>query len=419
MYLTNDKLLSSGIFFLALLFFLGLAAGPFPVRVSGILLDRVLSALVFVALLLACLRQSSYKGGLFTQVLGLYFLFLLPSVILAEDIGYSVDRFVIDLGYGALFYLFISSREIRVTEIRWAALFGLLIIELVTVYLYNFSDYSDNVRFALSSDYEALAQYGNSVDSESVDPNTTAIGMVLTFLCAFPLLLETGGWKVKALLLVTFSLLIYSLLVLSSRTAIVAIILSMLVFFFHALSLKRSVKKYFVRYLSAVILAVGFMLYFVVDADLVERAIGRFFEGVVESESQSSGRLDLIETAFGCYFSSVQSILFGCGYSWSNPHNEFIKNLTNSGFFAAVLYVVWVFLFYVLARKRARQLSGTALLVDATFIPLLFSLMTYGHTKTFWAGLAIVWIAVIAKNDIRNVFSVPCQGGRATARSSR
>lgn len=379
---------------IALPFFLLLAAGPFPLMVFGLLVDHIISALALGAVALQCILQPMKLRTTIGWCVALYLLVLLPSVLRSPELGSALDQYKKTFGYAALFFLFLAMRRPYVREIRIVSLVAFFGIGALIIYLYNFSDYARVVRFALSADYDRLTTYGPGLEAGNVDPNMTAFGMVLTFLCAFPLMLVQDKRGLNYLAALAVPVLVYVSAILMSRTAILCVALAAVLYVGRELTSRFS-RTFVVRRLSArsvvVLAGVGITLYLLLEQDVVQATLRRF-EGIVEQESETTGRLWLMERALNCVLDSVGNVLWGCGYAWSNPHNEFLRDLANSGFFSAASRIALLLTVWLIARRRAAYQFGQSFVVDMTFAVVTVMLLTYGHTKTFWFGLALIWL---------------------------
>jgi hypothetical protein len=379
-------------FWVAFGYFFMLALGPIPVFVAGVSIDRITSALLLCVLLIARLRG---RGDLSTPVIwliGLYSAAVLPSVLASTDTIEALGPYLVALGYALTLALFVSLKVGSENPIRWGALLGLLTAELLTLYLYYSSGYQYDIRFAVSINYDAYAALGNSIESDNIDPNMTAMGMMLCYCCALPVVLQSRHIVVRFISVTALFLMIYCILLLQSRTGLVMIGALAVVVIYHTAATNGLGRTTIPIAWAALLILTGLGLLSLIDIDVLDKAFERF-DNAFENERENLGRLDMLEIGMDCYRTSLQTILLGCGFSWSNPHNEFVRALVNSGPIALVAFCFLVGLTYFYAREAASRKSQSAIYVDAIALPFMLAMLTYGHTKTLWVGLAIVWLS--------------------------
>ena len=303
----------------------------------------------------------------------------------------AIRSFLVDIGYGGMFLLLtmLNVRDWRLC--RYAALAALITAEILLLYLRLFSDYSETVRFAIATDYASLAEFSDD-DRTHADPNATAIGMVLTFLCALPLLFSTTLLRTKVTIVVALVFLIYASTLLLSRTSAVMISLVLLIV---TLSLNRKSGQTYVTSRGGPWIITGVLLVVAMQALIPDGsfdALWTRFTYITEGEAQPTARIDLMKSGLECFLSTPITVVFGCGYGATNPHNEFLRVLANSGALAFFAYCTILLRCYLVARNRARRFLQPVPLVDAIFWPFVVALLTYGHTKLYWVGLALLWL---------------------------
>ena len=149
------------------------------------------------------------------------------------------------------------------------------------------------------------------------------------------------------------------------------------------------------------IVLVGLLLLTMVAffSGLFENIANRFDGGVLAEVDSPDSRIYLIIDGFNIFISSFGTLIFGNGYFLSNPHNEYLRNFIDSGIIAGILHVMLLIYFFKVCRKRALFRMGHSGYVYAVFLPFLFMLGTYGHTKTFWVGLAFTWVVSGIKQE--------------------
>ncbi len=380
-----------GAFATAYLWWLLVATGPVPITLFGGQVDHVVSALAFGVLALAALRNSRPKNKTLVTLVLLYWLTSVPSIFLSSNMPSAIRGFLVDIGYGGMFLLLtmLNVRDWRLC--RYAALAALITAEILLLYLRLFSDYSETVRFAIATDYASLAEFSDD-DRTHADPNATAIGMVLTFLCALPLLFSATLLRTKVTIVAALVLLIYASTLLLSRTSTVMISVVLLIV---TLSLNRKSGQTYVTSRGGPWIITGMLLVVAMQALIPDGsfdALWTRFTYITEGEAQPTARIDLMTLALECFLSTPVTVGFGCGYAATNPHNEFLRVLANSGALAFLVYCAILLRCYLVARNRARRFFRPVPLVEAMFWPFVFALFTYGHTKLYWVGLSLLWL---------------------------
>lgn len=386
---------------LSLPFFLMLATGPFPFEVCGLSLDHLATGCLLVAASLGFLVAPRKKVYRIDILLLAYMISLIPSVILSVDFAQSLERYLISILYAVILSIVMridfGSRGYRAYSL--VSLFVFSIVSLGCIYIYYFSAYSGNVRFALVRDYGNFDVEFYNGASGGVDPNMTAMGLVLLFTFSYQQINRIGNVRIKMLsasfLIVTFFVV---LSIFASRTAFICALIS-----FFPVLLKVLSRKQKRNFLVLVLLMLALMMPFF--DGLFNNMIGRFGGSV--STLADDGRIQLMIEGYDIFMSSAKNILFGYGYFTLNPHNEYLRNFFCSGVVSGILYVSLLVSFYIACRNRAKIGIGHSGYVDALFFPFLFMLATYGHTKTFWVGLAFSRIVSgISGNMVSNALII-------------
>ena len=363
-------------------FFVLIGLGPLPFTILGLLIDHIFTlALSFSIIVSACAYPLRFTS-LSIAVL-IYLLSLVPSVIHAGDLEHSFSRFLITCGYGVtVAILFCRPRQIvRFEYIVRLAQVALLFSSVIILFFYVLSVFSLNERFSIGAGLELALGY---VDFK-VDPNTTSMGLVLLFSLCVPYLTRANNNFLKSAglcLLITLS--IIAIVSLASRTAIIAMLILAIIVF---LNRQSSASKLSDKFLFGFVFFVVFFL-----ADYVSLA-NRFDLNVMQHEANlDTGRFSLIRVAIDEYNQSLWNYLFGMGYAHTNPHNEYLRNFFDSGVFVGFYNVFLLAFVYFSSRKKSICNVGNPYFVDAVALPFFFMLLTYGHTKIYWVGLAFIWL---------------------------
>jgi len=381
------------LFYLPFAFFLAL--GPFPIYFFSISIENISSLLVGIslaALLLSRRSQQNSRKISTNYVLLFFYLSLMPSVLFSSNLDLSASRFFI---FSAYFLLFAISININYSlyfykKIYYISLLSLVIVCLLIIYLYFFSDYSETVRFALASNFDDYANEGQFAESGAVDPNMTAIGLVLTFALCIPGIKTSDNFRFRNFKLVCIScLLLIALWCLQSRTGLIAYSLILVFVHFGKLSKFLTVKVLLFLFVFLIIL-VSFAI--LAAGDTAEYWARFDLKYILQYESEPGGRIDHINRSFSDILTSGKSLILGVGFFTSNPHNEFLRIFRDSGILSGLIFIFFLIIFYLNLKRDAIRLHAKSNFLNASFFPLLFMLTTYGHTKTLWAGLVFSYI---------------------------
>lgn len=370
-------------------FFISLAFGPLPFSIFGINTDYIATGLL-AALLIIALPHKLVIGRVSVNLLMLsYFLSILPSVIESENISISFYRFIISLGYGLILLLAINVRiSLRCYKsVIKIAIFAIYIACFTVIYLYLFSDYSGEIRFLISTDYLDALQ-GIDSSTQTVDPNMTAMGLVMLFSFSLVGILEMIKSKKRFFLIMGISFLItLSIIILQSRTAMLMLLLMMITLLFFD---ERISKNNRIKIMLVLLISIPIVLS-ITGEGIINNIIDRFVN-LEKYESNDTGRIDLISRAYVEYIYNIKNLVIGKGYMLTNPHNEYLRNFFDSGIIGGFFHLGFLFVVISTIFRRSKLNHGHRIYANLTLLPYLFMLFTYGHTKTFWVGIAFSWI---------------------------
>lgn len=377
------------------LFLLFIGTGPIPIKILGMKVDYLIS--MFFLLSIVNLANYRIKINKFLYILVFYCSLILPSVIFSENFIFSLENYFYTLAYAFIAYISTMS---NISLENYSKLYKISIISIVLscsliLFLYSFSDYVGQMRFRIVTNINKSAEDINLL-TESVDPNITAIGLTFLFLFIMPGIIKLKIALKKLVLTSLISLLIFSLLILQSKTAFAMIFLAILMFFI----VKSNIK---INYTYVLLLMATLLPIIVFQSSEFFSIIDRFSNSI-ESESQPTGRIDLITSQFHILLSSYKNILIGNGFMISNPHNEYLKNLFNSGMLGFLGFISLIAFLIFTVTRNSKINHGNTLFAWLMLIPYLFSLGVYGHTKSLWVGAALCLIVSKVKfNDKSNL----------------
>ena len=389
--LNNTQIITNVYKILILPFFLMLALGPYPLKIFGFLIDHIATLLLAIVCFLSLIKNSRKQITSLDMILIVYLFSIVPSIISSKDFDLSFERYIISLGYSAIF---ISITKINFTPANYRLLFytslvSVISISILILSLYFYGNYTLDSRFAVASDYQSLAAEGHSTDSGAVDPNMTAMGMVLLFAFCLPGLISIRNNKTRRHMILLFFIITLMLCVLlNSRTGQISTLIISLIICFSKKSISFADKNWLaINFLILLLLFSAYSLYDIYITSITDRYTDMF-----ENERGENGRIDLLTRAVETFFSTTKNIWAGDGYMIWNPHNVYVEHFVNSGFITGILNLILLSGLYFRCVKIAIKKIGSPVFVNVMMIPFLFMLTTYGHTKTFWVGLAFTWI---------------------------
>ncbi len=393
-----------------LIFFLGylsfIPTGPYPIFLwNGLKLDHLflLATLTFSVLLFPFKWSREI-----TPILGSVLLFLgiaFTSTLVSVNLSVSLKGFIAALFY-ALIALFTSLLVFNyVSFIRKFLFVMAAFAALLILFQYFFFDFGSIGRMALSSIprwHPEFEQLGGTY----VDPNMTAIGLLLCVIIYMPEYLKRRGTFYSILMLpvsffAPFFIIIVACFILLSRTALfsfaVAIIWGSL---YSIITKKRNSWKQIIKKINVIVLfsCLSLFFLFLVEPKRVTSLINRVTrfskDNLTESETQ---RIFYSQQALDTWLNDPKTFTVGNGFFTSNPHNEILRSLSGSGLFG-LLSFLGMFLVFYFKCCHVRPSSGNySFSQNALFAYIFIAIQFYGHTKTMWVALTFLLINYLAE----------------------
>ena len=386
---------------LYLCFFISLCLGPVPLNILSLKIDYIITSALLFFSFFYLKKTLTNKFKITVLLFALYIILIFPSVIWSQNFS----RYAITIIYFTLF-LFISHSVEKSLFIKYRqiALLALMISAVIILYSFFFSGYShEHGRFRLLLDPN-LWKTGDLADilNNSADPNMTAIGlvMVLSFVTE-----DLENLSSKKSVFTQLSIVITTsvcVALLQSRTAFLMLLL------LGALWLAKNRPRTLLRTLFVYSLGI-IATYFVIVSNHVltlyfSSLIDRFLNAIVEAKS-STGRIDYLISDFHYWTESIFNFLLGIGYMNSNPHNEFYRNLTNSGLLVGVFFLIILLVYTRTIHRQIRTTYKNDWGIIYLSYPFFVALSLYGHTKTFWAFLILCQLKVFRIRSGDNTLS--------------
>jgi O-antigen ligase len=360
-----------------------LPTGPYPLYVGGLRIEYVLFALVCgasLALIGSVYRHAKGRYGRVQLYVLAYLAVIGLATALSSDPELSMGALLITLGYAYLMWVIPPLIYRHLNVVRAALLWLAAGTSALLIYLYAALGYGGLQRFTLAD---------SAVRSESdlnyVDPNMTAIGMMMCVVIALPILLgnaDSGRGVRRTVHRVLAVVIVGAALFLESRTAAVSMVVAVVFGIMRAGSgMLRSQTVMRRVFLILAMVSIGAYL----NRGSVLAVLDRMSNLETDTIS-STGRLSLFQDALDGWSSSSKTVIIGNGYFTSNPHNEFLRTLSDDGLVGVTAFIGLLFGIYSLCCRGQRYSADQTLAQNALFAFIITAMMTYGHTKTMWVA---------------------------------
>ena len=297
----------------------------------------------------------------------LYSLCILPSVLMSEQLEASALKYFSFLSYwiAIIFPLYIFKRDIL--SIWYSSIiFGLISATYVIG--------SSLIESGLGLRLQVIGD---------VDGNHLSIGLGVLVILTLRTILNSRGRVLCIVLWLAVLLLLSSIFLLMSRTVLVGLfgggILAFLV------GILTQLRQRDLKLLIAIFFVT--ILFFIFFAEYSSNSLDYLDRRFVEFRFNES-RLTLWQESLKSIsaFSDWRAVFWGMGYFQSNPHNEFLRYLSDSGVFGLFWLLLFLALFYWSKVWSLRKNRIAFAFQNWMFLYLLTYLCTYGHVKTFWVA---------------------------------
>jgi len=364
--------------------------GPFPIYVRGILLAHLIA--VFVAFFsIAFIPAKVEKRVLVLIVCVCVFMFAnFISVAFSSHFDLSLRSFLVTTGFAFVALSVPFVMQYRIPFFRGYIFVTAILVSLLILYLDLILGWGTNIRLALA--WDATGTEGR------VDPNMTAIGLIMSAIIYIPNFLQSRQrkrWEFVRFIgsCAGIILIMSSSFVLWSRTSIVALVLgvfwgvAILLFKFGAGKLfKRIGQGGYITLPKTMILVLSMVLLVWWQWSEVVFIFERLFSAIVD-EQHETGRITLFFQAIDLWLQDINTLFVGVGYFTTNPHNEFLRALSGGGIIGFCAFLLLLSAFYTVCclgrRHGALYLFSQNVLFGYICVAMLF----YGHTKTLWVAL--------------------------------
>jgi len=373
-------------FLLLLGYLVFIPSGPYPIPIiAGLNLDVFLGILLCAFVVIYSSRITRYPNLLIETWL-LYFFIVFISAILSVDFDYSIRYAFVIFGYSLTALLVPVIYVNRADAIRKWLFLAAILVSILIIYLHFVHGVGQEYRFWLISVDMPRGDAGE-MGYDTVDPNMTAAGLVLSLIAYFPSIFVKRRWIVPELL---GSLLILEACVITlSRSAILAFAVA--IGFSYVIVLTRSLgggtgfvmKKSMAIsfFLALVVISSGVLIVLSVAPGIVDNLAYRFIRVF-----DDSARIALMLKSWTTFTADIKTIVIGSGFMTENPHNEYLRTISTMGFlgvFSSILF--HGAMFYIAIRQCAhnsRRLFSVLSIISFMMVAAMF----YGYTKLMWVA---------------------------------
>ena len=313
----------------------------------------------------------------------LYVLCILPSVMMSQDIEQSTGNFLAFGAYWAtLIFPLYFFRE-RINLIMHSSVIVGLASALYVLYK-SFMELETISRLQVIGD---------------IDTNHLAFGLGVLVILTIRMVSYFRSRAVRSALFLAIMFMIFSVLLLMSRTAILGLSLGFILALLVNVIVKyRFDRKDFTKTLPiafAVFFVPLFFLYYIFQDSFIylgsRFSEARFYDVRLAWWSESLLKIN-----------SWKDVLFGFGYFQTNPHNEYIRYFSNSGLFGAMWLSAFLVLVYLFKVWPTRSNMSTFMFQNWLFFYMIIYLGTYGHVKTFWVAPAAIIMIFLSSSRKRS-----------------
>lgn len=376
-----------------------LPTGPYPLTAGGFRVEYLLFTAVCVASLPLLRSSFSQMTGNYArvQLCSLWYVGTIGlTTVLSSDPESSNRAFATTAGYAYLMLIVPPLIHQHMQLLRKALLLMAAATACLLLYLNIALGYGTTQRFALSES----AEYTPG-ESSYVDPNMTAIGMLLCLVMSLPLLwsAEKQNWLYKSVYRILLMAVLGASFLFISRTAAFSLVIAIVFGIIRAKGRGLRPATILRRSIPLLILLVGAAIWRKDD-------LGRVIDRTVnfrDDEVHATSRTDLFQTAWSSWLSGIKTVVIGDGYYTSNPHNELLRTLVGDGLLGLISLLALLFSVYITCCRKYPFTVGQRFNQNALFAFILSAMMTYGHTKTMWLTFMFLLAGYLeAKNDQRN-----------------
>jgi len=367
-------------------------SGPYPIPILDTKLDVLLGIILLILVIPKILQLKNYYPAVLLMSLLLYLISTFLSVIFSEELVFSTGQWFITLGYIITCFLAPIAIHHKTQSLRTALLVIATIVAFILVSQATLFGIDNIQRIYLGFNYVSGSSFNNDVNTGSnesvVDPNMTAIGLMMTILFYLPNFASHNFSKRRKILeFFAFILITLGAILTLSRTAIVSFILSYVI-----TSLVLSLNKIKPSNLLAIIresvkaISIFSTILLVIYISLptaIEVLINRLLGSVIKEDDY---RINIMVKSIEIFQSTDKNILFGKGFFTTNPHNEILRILSSSGLISLIAFLVFLSMLYFFIVRKVKSNYWLSFSATSLYLYIFIATQTYGHTKSMWSA---------------------------------
>jgi hypothetical protein len=364
-------------------------SGPFPIAIFGTKLDIFFGFVLLFCVLAKLTKITVYYPVAIAASLWIYVVTTFISVITSEEQMFSSIQWLISFGYILTCFLVPIKTFKHIKVFREILLYVAVFISLVLIYNASIFGLSNVQRIYLGIHLTGGMMYSAALDNYSqniVDPNMTAVGLMMSILIYLPNFYANGYSQVRNIFsYLAFFIIVIGTIVTLSRTALISFIISCVLtaLLLNFKSHKGVFKKIFNIIGILSIIAITLMGVYEFIPNIGDALIGRFIGSGVE---QDEHRMSVMLESLDIFSKDAKNIWLGQGFFMTNPHNEILRYLSSSGLIGLLGFVSLICNVYfslVIKTKKNYWLSFSS---TSLYIFIILASQTYGHTKSLWAS---------------------------------
>ena len=367
-------------------------SGPYPIPILGTKLDILLGIILLILVVPKILQLKNYYPTVLLMSLWLYLIATFLSVIFSDELLFSTGQWLITLGYILTCFLAPIAAYHKIQSFRTALLVIATIVALLLISQAIFFGIDNVQRIYLGFDSVSGSSFNNDVNTGAnesiVDPNMTAIGLMMTILFYLPNFADHSFSKQRKIFEVfAFILITLGAILTLSRTAIVSFILSCLITSLVLALDQNKLKNSLAAIWKSVKTISIFSAFFLVIYILFPTVREVFIDRLLSSGSQEdSHRISIMSESIEIFQSTDKNIFFGKGFFTTNPHNEILRNLSSSGLIGLITFLVFLSVLYFFIVRKVKSNYWLSFSATSIYFYIFIATQTYGHTKSMWSA---------------------------------
>jgi hypothetical protein len=373
--------------------------GPYSIPIFGVKLDILFGAM----LLLLVLRKITHIGRNYPPTLliaiTLYTMTTFLSCVLSEDLSFSSTQWLNSFGY--ILVCFLAPLAVH-SQIKLFRVLLLIFSVLVAGWLIKtgISQPAEAARrIYLGFDAVTNARF-NAENTESIDPNMTAMGLMMSILIYIPNLREKNINKiVRVCEFASFAIITLGVTFTMSRTGIVSLLGSCLLSGL-IVSIRTGKIDLMIQNFLKLFMIIGFFTFLGYGVSLLAPSISNAFINRL-GEGNDADRIFIMMDGIHTFLESDKNIVIGKGFFLTNPHNELLRSLSSSGLLGLFSFISFLSALYMTVVRKIQVDYYLAFGSTALFFFIFLAIQTYGHTKSMWSAFMFLLVLYLENRRLQ------------------